>query len=360
MSGSEIDRTVVDEAISWTAKKAWPGHRPGWVKMAGYNYNKRTLKATPLDSEASGRKYYRVEMASDTYILQIGPDLVENKIWLDYWEKLYVGGIPLPKLIKAEELKGFFLIEDLGEKRLDKLVEENEADQRLNLYAEIMEILAQWHNKALDLVKKSIVFKRNPQYDLPFVREYEWKYFLNGLITMELENEMDLAALEKESELFLNLPECPQVLIHRDFQSRNLISYEDQFYVLDWQGARLGPAAYDLASLLYDPYVDLTDKERQDYLNIYLKHRDEPNLEKSLAQIAPLRLMQAIGAYTHLAKKGLPYGKYIKPALTRLEKILPKGSKCPKLLKALIKKAIIKAAELYPKTDEGRLEDDLT
>jgi aminoglycoside/choline kinase family phosphotransferase len=350
MSGSDKEAKVT-EAVRWALKVAWPKKKPGWVSIGGNNM--RAMMAVPLSSDASDRDYHRVKMGQDHFILMVGPDLQENLLWRDYGEKLGNGGLPVPKFYTRDENRGFYMIEDLGEERLDRLADLYPQNQRVELYADVMEVLANWHNKAYDLVKDSPYFDRNPEYNLEFVRHEEWEYFLDGLIfLLDLEDDdLDWASLEVELESILKIPDSPPVLIHRDFQSRNLMCFEDKFYILDWQGARVGPAAYDLASILYDPYVNLTDKERKEFLKIYLEHRSEPDLEKSLAQLVPIRLMQTIGAYCYLHKKGLPYGQYLYPALTRLDKALTKGKNSPKLLKGFIKKAIDIAEKLCPERD---------
>ena len=54
----------------------------------------------------------------------------------------------------------------------------------------------------------------------------------------------------------------PRVLVHRDFQSQNILIHDGQAHLIDFQGLRPGLAHYDLASLLYDPYVRLSPAER--------------------------------------------------------------------------------------------------
>ena len=96
--------------------------------------------------------------------------------------------------------------------------------------------------------------------------------------------------------------------MHRDFQSRNIILMKKGFGIIDWQGARLGPLAYDLASLLIDPYVDLSLDERRQLYGHYLRSlrhlnkRSADNFEKSYPYIALLRNLQILGAFSYLSK----------------------------------------------------------
>ena len=102
------------------------------------------------------------------------------------------------------------------------------------------------------------------------------------------------------------------VLVHRDFQSSNVLYRPDgSFAFIDFQGMRLGAAAYDLASLLYDPYVPLDEKARTALARLYPVDR--------LAYGAVQRLVQALGAFGRLASVGQPqFERHIPRALGNL------------------------------------------
>jgi len=118
--------------------------------------------------------------------------------------------------------------------------------------------------------------------------------------------------------------------LHRDFQSRNLIIKGDKIGIIDWQGGRLGPLQYDLASLLIDPYVGLKKEETMtlyDYYTTLLEKRF-PNISGSFSRYYPYiaiqRNLQILGAFSYLSKV---QGKnrfltYITPALHSLEGLL--------------------------------------
>ena len=120
----------------------------------------------------------------------------------------------------------------------------------------------------------------------------------------------------------------PQVLVHRDFQSSNLI-YPDAAaskpMLIDYQGMRPGPAAYDVASMLYDPYVQMDETDRK--LLLEIATRADPSAAKGVVPpagrtvvlAAVQRLCQALGAYCRLAAAGQPrFTKYILRALGNL------------------------------------------
>ena len=66
------------------------------------------------------------------------------------------------------------------------------------------------------------------------------------------------------------LPPGPNYFLHRDFQSRNLFITSGRLRVIDFQGGRLGPLGYDVASLLIDPYVNLSPAWQAELLDYYL------------------------------------------------------------------------------------------
>jgi aminoglycoside/choline kinase family phosphotransferase len=152
--------------------------------------------------------------------------------------------------------------------------------------------------------------------------------FVSGLLGIippereELDREFD--KLAKSADSF------QKSIMHRDFQSQNImVTGDDMPRVIDYQGARIGPPAYDLASLLWDPYHRLDDTMRERLMNYYVSLMKECSAgafdENAFRQsVLPCRLqrhMQALGAYGFLSKvKGKTYfEKYIPQALRYLD-----------------------------------------
>jgi aminoglycoside/choline kinase family phosphotransferase len=116
----------------------------------------------------------------------------------------------------------------------------------------------------------------------------------------------ELAAAPVLHAIADRLESLPRVLVHRDFQSQNIIIRDGQAYLIDFQGMRPGLSKYDLASLLYDPYVTISPNEREELFEIYrgLRERNGSPLrvddEEIFLLCAMQRLMQALGAYGYL------------------------------------------------------------
>jgi aminoglycoside/choline kinase family phosphotransferase len=140
-----------------------------------------------------------------------------------------------------------------------------------------------------------------------------------GVEENRLQELTNLPALKQIAE---RLASFRRVLIHRDFQSQNIILRNGQAHLIDFQGMRPGLAEYDLASLLHDPYVHLTASERGELLDFYRATTavDDPAFAEKFRLCAMQRLMQALGAYGYLghAKGNKSFLAHIPAALRSL------------------------------------------
>jgi aminoglycoside/choline kinase family phosphotransferase len=165
---------------------------------------------------------------------------------------------------------------------------------------------------------------------------YRWehRYFFNNCLGRCFEvgesKRKELAALPSLREIAKHLASLPRVLVHRDFQSQNIIIQNGQANLIDFQGMRPGLAEYDLASLLFDPYVELVDAERSELISYYRQKKADNGpavngrFDNTLQLCAMQRLMQALGAYGFL---GLVRGhenflQYIPRAVHSLREIV--------------------------------------
>lgn len=209
-------------------------------------------------------------------------------------------GVRVPAVRICETETGLLLVEDLGDRTLFSVLGTMGVTERRAYYHEAVELLVRLQNDALPFDPKRV---SAPTYTAEFARVYECGYFhrefARGLFDLPPASpglEAEFAALATRAAEGL-----PPVLIHRDYQSRNLMVTPRELAVIDFQGARLGPPLYDLASLLYDPYVDLEDELRAELQESFLRHaRLDPQAASVFPSVILCRMLQALGAYGYL------------------------------------------------------------
>ena len=229
----------------------------------------------------------------------------ENGKYPGHARWLKAKGIPVPEILADVPEKKVMLMSNAGTER----------KMSLDDYVKVVETLVKFNalGTAPDVPANLL-----PPFD---DETWEWernlfaKYCLGANFQMEMPE-----AVRKELEGVAEMLERePKALVHRDFQSTNVLWKNGELSFIDFQGMRLGPAAYDLASLVYDPYVTFTEGERKALVALYAKQANRPELVKIVPYAAVQRLSQCLGAYGRLASVGQPqFGKHVVPALRNL------------------------------------------
>ncbi len=276
----------------------------------------------PLQGDGSNRRFFRIKQDHFSSLLispQEGPfGRREAAAYVSIAKFLGRKGLPVPKILAYEEETGYILVEDLGDQRLQDLSVE---EQKL-IYPLVIKILVSFQQarKGFDL-RWTL---ETPRYDAALMWEREALYFVESFLGkfcgVKGEKRLleELEALWQEAQKYLK----EEVLLHRDFQSRNIMIKDGRPYLIDFQGARLGPPAYDLASLLLDPYSSLPAPFQEELLHLYLQERETDTLP-GYFHFALFRLFQVLGALAKLSLYGKTwFAAYIPCALQRLKYIL--------------------------------------
>lgn len=225
-----------------------------WLQgLAGFNLDLASIR--PASSDASFRRYFRVNSDKGSYIVMDAPpdkERIEPFVHVD--ELFKASGVAVPEILARNVKDGFLLLSDLGNRTyLTELTEDN-ADR---LYREALHALVR-----IQVTSRPGVL---PEYDREALLR-ELKLFPEWYITKHLGKEITPSAqkiLDRTFDILLanNLAQ-PQVFVHRDYHSRNLMYLESgNPGILDFQDALYGPVTYDLVSLLKDAYVEW-DEER--------------------------------------------------------------------------------------------------
>jgi aminoglycoside/choline kinase family phosphotransferase len=248
-----------------------------WLKT---QFNDTPFSLTPLAGDASFRRYYRIKINTLTHIVMDAPPEKESiDSFVAIGNQLREANIHTPKILKINIEQGFILLEDLGDKLLLQalLEHKNYAD---SLYKSAMAVILkiqQCSTKSLASFDKAYM-----AYELSLFQDW----FLGAYLGLEL-NHQHQQLLKDSFEFLINrIVQEPQVFIHRDFHSRNLMHLENNqqlaLGVIDFQDAMRGPRTYDLVSLLKDCYIQWPREKVLQWLN-YFYHELPSSHGESLA-----------------------------------------------------------------------------
>ena len=170
------------------------------------------------------------------------------------------------------------------------------------LYRQALEVLVQLQIAGTQGFSPEWCFD-TPFYDASLVRQRECHYFVQAFLQGYLGLETTPEELTEDFELLLQRALHPEqrFFLHRDFQSRNLMVHHNRLWLIDFQGARLGPLQYDLAALLLDPYVNLPFTTQEILLTEYLGLLQE---HLPLDPVALAAAIQLCGSVSESANSG--------------------------------------------------------
>ena len=304
------------------------------------------VKITPIEKGGSDRKFYRVRCSPEQTIILVKYNLEreENRHYVEIAEFLAAHKISAPKIYFHDPAEGLIWIEDLGKTDLWSHRGESWMVRRA-LYESALGEIVKLH--CLPENETQAIRKNLPaEFDAALYR-WEQNYFfencLGRFFGVAPEELSELARLDSLGQIAEELARRPRVLVHRDFQSQNIIIRNGQAHLIDFQGMRPGLAEYDMASLLFDPYVTFSRPECEELLADYESKRAAagkpvaPDSRHVFRHCGIQRLMQALGAYGFLGlvKGNKTFLDYIPAALDSLRGLVAEIPELEKLTAAL-------------------------
>jgi NDP-sugar pyrophosphorylase family protein/thiamine kinase-like enzyme len=306
-----------------------------------------------VGSGGSDRKYYRIREGDRSAILMQCPphdrDYERQMLFTAFFR---TNNVPVPALIASDDERMQVLFEDIGDTTLYAWLQCRKSSESVEqIYKRVLDILVAIHAGVTSRSNECPELQ-NRLFDVKHLR-WETTYFLEqfvkgvrGIIPRK-ESRLD----DECARLAATVNSFRKAVIHRDFQSQNImITGGNTIRVLDYQGARMGPPAYDLASLLWDPYYRLDNDTRIRLINYYLEKMnyerdnsyDESEIRQTLLFCRLQRHMQALGAYGFLSrKKGKTYFmKYVPSALEYLQEEAASAKDVYPELYTLVKKLL--------------------
>src|SRR5678815_4631178 len=215
-----------------------------------------STEVIPLTPDASTRNYFRIRWKKSTAVAAVYPEPFDPEFhpYLDVTRLFLDCDIPVPEIYAVDGKAGIIVQEDLGDQQLFHIYDESEElcdeykEKAIALIATIQKATA--HAYETQSIASRLAFdEAKLSWELDFFFDH---YF--GSLREENLRHAEVAELKAElNDVAAELAAAPRVLCHRDFHTANLmLDGNNQLRVVDHQDARMGPASYDLVSLLLD------------------------------------------------------------------------------------------------------------
>lgn len=256
-----------------------------------------------LPRSGSDRIYYRIGFNNDSLIGTYNPHPSENKAFEIFARHFKKAGLNVPSIFLHDSQQNCMILQDLGDRSLFSVLQSQGLTEEVkNLYRKVIHDLIGFQAAGLQNFDYSVCYprdafdKRSMMWDLNYFKYYFLR--LSGTLFDEQQLENDFENLvnylsEEDSKHFL----------YRDFQSRNIMIYNNEPWYIDFQGGRKGPLQYDLASLLFDAKASLPPDFRAELLNLYiLEAKEKLGINADVFYdkfygFVLIRILQALGTY---------------------------------------------------------------
>ena len=262
------------------------------------------VELLPLSGDAGCRRYFRLEAKfkeAPPRLLAVDapPQKEDSHAFVALGEYLRKNGVHTPEIIAADIDRGFLLVEDFGDELLQCALNKDSVEL---LYGESLMTLLR-----LQQCQQPPALVAN--YDRDFLR-LELNIFGDWFVQELLGYSLSDAEQNLLTAAFGCLEDSacsqPQVLVHRDYHSRNLLVTEGGAPgVVDFQGALIGPVTYDLVSLLRDCYVRWPQADVKRWALAYANMAVEVGVLPPVSETDFLRWFDLMGLQRHIKVLGI-------------------------------------------------------
>jgi len=304
------------------------------------------IELSPLEGRGSDRTFFRLRwnQKDSAILIHYDPKRVENTFYADIAAFLRDINVSVPRLIRHDPTVCLIAIEDLGDTDLWSL-RKKPWETRKALYQKTLTIVYRLHSfpeKNFPSNRVKLMESFGPDL-YRWEQDYFKDHFVRAVCGIEIETSFERELEAELSNLAERLLGTIRSLVHRDLQSQNVMIRDGEPFFIDFQGMRFGSRFYDLSSLLCDPYVNLSNSERDELLSYYYGlakgNFDWDTFQNIFWEASAQRLMQALGAYGFLGlKKGLrAYLEHIPSGLLNLRLATSHVSTLPRLRELSLK-----------------------
>ena len=309
--GAYVHRSIAGQGATLNGRVSGIAVRPAALGFPGLNaaldelgWDASATTAQLLAPRPSDRHFARLQLdARRSIAIHYSLERAENAFYTPNALFLKDCGVPVPEILIDRPQDCLTIVQDLGDRSLQDAVAQGRRREIERLYRLVLDAALRIHANTPEAIGRAGLQLSDPMSAGGLA--WERRYFADNFVTRYpgLDPEIAVNALQDLARVSARLQQAPAVLIHRDLQSSNVLLTEKNrgIRLIDFQGMRLGPAAYDVASLLCDPYVSF-DIELQRSLLQYYDQRAPYPVEPLFWAAAIQRLAQALGAFARLGK----------------------------------------------------------
>jgi len=276
------------------------------LALAGERYGE-AVRLARLAGDASNRAYYRLATGGGSVILMVHEEPFREHELPFLGVARYLAGIgaPVPEVLAAYPERGVLILQDLGDTLLQSYLVGRPRRDVESVYREAIDLVALMQDRGTrELTPACVAYHAALDFE-----KFDWELrffvqnYVERLMAAPLSAPEDAALRDWLRELARETSGQVPVFCHRDFHSRNLILHQRRLWMFDFQDARWGPRAYDLASLLRDSYVQLPDDLVERLLGYYRELTGVPveGLHSEFERTALQRNIKALGTFAYQA-----------------------------------------------------------
>ncbi|MCF6325598.1 MAG: phosphotransferase [Gammaproteobacteria bacterium] len=254
----------------------------------------------PASGDASFRRYFRIEHQGENLIVMDAPPEKEDCVpFINIANALLKTGLNVPRIMQQNLEQGFLLLSDLGSVQYLEQLNSERAEQ---LYGDAFNALLLMHRDSENHAQLPLYDHVLLMKEMALMREWYLEKNLNITLTTQQHTVLDDAfELLAQSALAQ-----PQVLVHRDYHSRNLmVVAKNNPGVLDFQDAVIGAITYDLVSLLKDCYIQWPREQVLSWVRRYHQRLLENGMINNVREAQFIQWFDFMGAQRHLKVLGI-------------------------------------------------------
>jgi N-acetylmuramate 1-kinase len=285
---------------------------------------------TALTPDASTREYFRIPWQKGSAVAAVYPEPFDAAVhpYLDVTRLFTECNLPVPEVLDVDGDAGIIVQEDLGTRQLCQVFEEVSDDERESLLEQAIEIIARIQAATPQAYERDSIASRLAfdEAKLSWELNFFFEHYFGSYRKEELTRGQTAELKAELNEIAAELAAVPRVLCHRDYHTANLmLDKAGKVRVVDHQDARMGPASYDLVSLLLDrqpatPSLAEIRAHRLFFLDARLRQGlaaiDPDDFSKEFRLMTIQRGLKAAGTFscqTAVYGRGAFYERHIHP-----------------------------------------------